>query len=167
MQWILSRRLESPCRQLSRGKPNIQEPLSTHALGIAKAHYTPCLLPGQLHVLFDSSLTPFICKMPFIYDIFPCLNLNTALTTNCLTGPEHLWTDLGTQGTYWNVWHAACTFSRKKVNVLLLLLNSQFGSCKEPIKLVLTNYLVVKAVTSSRSLSFIAARFYTTTVFLV
>lgn len=141
--------------------------MSTCAPGIAKAHRAPCLLQGQLHVLFDSSLTPFICKTPLIYDIFPCPNPNTALTTNCLTGLGHLRADLGTQGTYWNVWRAACIFSRKKVNVLFLLLNSQFGSCKGPIKLVLTNYLVVKAVTSSRSSSFIAARFYTKTVFLV
>lgn len=70
------------------------------------------------------------------------------------------------RGPHWNVWHAAYIFSRKKVSVLLLL-NSQFGSCKGPIKLVLTNYFVVKAVTSSRSLSFIAARFYTKTVILV
>lgn len=71
------------------------------------------------------------------------------------------------RGPYRNVWHAAYIFSRKKVNVLFLLLNSQYGSCKGPIKLILTNYFVVKAVTWSRSLSFIAARFYTTTIILV
>lgn len=79
------------------GEPwsNIQKPLSTPALGITKARQTSCLLQGQLCMLFDSSLTPFICMMetcktPLIYDVFPCPNSDSTLTTNCLTGPGHL-----------------------------------------------------------------------------
>lgn len=121
--------------------------------------------------LLDSGLTPFLrmtetCKTPRIYISssklwlsFENQLLDRAWAPAMLTCAH--------RGPYWSVCHAAYIFSRKKVNVLFLLLNSQSGSCKGPIKLVLTNYFVVKAVTSSRSLSFIAARFHTRTVILV
>ena len=170
-QWIFSRRLESPCQQLARGKSNIQ------------SCWAPVVWASPQLIRLMSSAGTATYVVWFQFNPFHLYDWNLQDTSYSWyislskpqLGLDHQLLDTWAptvltcahRGPYWNVWHAAYIFSRKKVKVLFLPLNCQSGSCKGPIKLVLTNYSEVKAVTSSRSLSFIAARFYTKTVILV